>query len=79
MCNTLIGKEKQQVMLSFNPNRSLDFGEIARLCHAACFSPSRRRSGLRRDSACLMTDLGLMILENLIQDYQEKVQKILAR
>ena len=28
----------------FNPNRSLDFGEIARLCHAACFSPSRRRS-----------------------------------
>ena len=31
-----------------NPNRSLDFGEIARLCHAACFSPSRRRSGLRR-------------------------------
>ena len=33
---------------SFNPNRSLDFGEIARLCHAACFSPSRRRSGLRR-------------------------------
>ena len=32
----------------FNPNRSLDFGEIARLCHAACFSPSRRRSGLRR-------------------------------
>ena len=48
MCNTLIGKEKQQVMLSFNPNRSLDFGEIARLCHAACFSPSRRRSGLRR-------------------------------
>ena len=29
MCNTLIGKEKQQVMLSFNPNRSLDFGEIA--------------------------------------------------
>ena len=33
---------------SLNPNRSLDFGEIARLCHAACFSPSRRRSGLRR-------------------------------
>ena len=32
-----------------NPNRSLDFGEIARLCHAACFSPSRRRSGLRRE------------------------------
>ena len=51
MCNTLIGKEKQQVMLSFNPNRSLDFGEIARLCHAACFSPSRRRSGLRRGVA----------------------------
>ena len=60
---------------SFNPNRSLGFGQIARLCHAACFSPSRRRSGLRRgrrarcpkaslsqsktDSACLMTDLGL--------------------
>ncbi len=35
----------------FNPNRSLDFGEIARLCHAACFSPSRRRSGLRRGVA----------------------------
>ena len=34
-----------------NPNRSLDFGEIARLCHAACFSPSRRRSGLRRGVA----------------------------
>ena len=33
------------------PNRSLDFGEIARLCHAACFSPSRRRSGLRRGVA----------------------------
>ena len=28
---------------AFNPNRSLDFGEIARLCHAACFSLSRRR------------------------------------
>ena len=36
---------------SLNPNRSLDFGEIARLCHAACFSPSRRRSGLRRGVA----------------------------
>ena len=36
---------------SFNPNRSLDIGEIARLCHAACFSPSRRRSGLRRGVA----------------------------
>ena len=35
----------------FIPNRSLDFGEIARLCHAACFSPSRRRSGLRRGVA----------------------------
>ena len=34
-----------------NPNRSSDFGEIARLCHAACFSPSRRRSGLRRGVA----------------------------
>ena len=33
---------------NLNPNRSLDFGEIARLCHAACFWPSRRRSGLRR-------------------------------
>ena len=37
--------------LPFIPNRSLDFGEIARLCHAACFSPSRRRSGLRRGVA----------------------------
>ena len=36
---------------TFNPNRSLDFGEIARLCHAACFSLSRRRSGLRRGVA----------------------------
>ena len=36
---------------SFIPNRSLDFGEIARLCHAACFSSSRRRSGLRRGVA----------------------------
>ena len=36
---------------NLNPNRSLDFGEIARLCHAACFSPSRRRSGLRRGVA----------------------------
>ena len=36
---------------SLNPNRSLDIGEIARLCHAACFSPSRRRSGLRRGVA----------------------------
>ena len=33
---------------AFIPNRSLDIGEIARLCHAACFWPSRRRSGLRR-------------------------------
>ena len=39
------------VQISFTPNRSLDFGEIARLCHAACFSPSRRRSGLRRGVA----------------------------
>ena len=38
-------------LISFNPNRSLDFGEIARLCQAACFSPSRRRSGLRRGVA----------------------------
>ena len=37
--------------LLFNPNRSSDFGEIARLCHAACFPPSRRRSGLRRGVA----------------------------
>ena len=36
---------------SLYPNRSLDFGEIARLCQAACFSPSRRRSGLRRGVA----------------------------
>ena len=35
----------------FIPKRSLDFGEIARLCHAACFWPSRRRSGLRRGVA----------------------------
>ena len=34
-----------------NPNWSLDFGKIARLCHAACFWPSRRRSGLRRGVA----------------------------
>ncbi len=34
-----------------NPNRSSDFGKIARLCHAACFSPSRRRSGLPRGVA----------------------------
>ena len=27
-----------------HPNRSSDFREIARLCHAACFWPSRRRS-----------------------------------
>ncbi len=39
------------MMATVNPNRSLDFGEIARLCHAACFSPSRRRSGLRRGVA----------------------------
>ena len=37
--------------VGFIPNRSLDFGEIARLCHAACFWPSRRRSGLRRGVA----------------------------
>ena len=36
---------------AFNPNRSSDFGEIARLCHAACFSPGRRRSGPRRGVA----------------------------
>ena len=38
----------RKLIHNLNPNRSLDFGEIARLCHAACFSPSRRRSGLRR-------------------------------
>ena len=45
----------------FNPNRSLDFGEIARLCQAACFSPSRRRSGLRRGVARnrMRTEAGL--------------------
>ena len=37
--------------LFFILNRSLGFGQIARLCHAACFSPSRRRSGLRRGVA----------------------------
>ena len=37
--------------LGLNPNRSSDFGKIARLCHAACFPPSRRRSGLRRGVA----------------------------
>ena len=36
---------------NLNPDRSLDFGEIARLCHAACFWPGRRRSGLRRGVA----------------------------
>ena len=41
----------QTYRITFNPNRSLDFGKIARLCHAACFSPSRRRSGLRRGVA----------------------------
>ena len=41
----------KQACSFLNPNRSLDFGEIARLCHAACFSPSRRRSGLRRGVA----------------------------
>ena len=35
----------------FIPKRSLDIGEIARLCHAACFWPSRRRGGLRRGVA----------------------------
>ena len=45
-------KEFLELLLGLlNPNRSLDFGEIARLCHAACFSPSRRRSGLRRGVA----------------------------
>ena len=39
------------VFVLLNPNRSLDIGEIARLCHAACFWPSRRRSGLRRGVA----------------------------
>ena len=34
-----------------NPNRSSDFGKIARLCQAACFPPSRRRSGLPRGVA----------------------------
>ena len=33
---------------SFIPNRSLDFGWIARLWLEACFSVCRRRSGLRR-------------------------------
>ena len=40
-----------QAAFCFIPNRSLGFGQIARLCHAACFSPSRRRSGLRRGVA----------------------------
>ena len=49
----LVGIEDYSRMggLRFNPNRSLDFGEIARLCQAACFWPSRRRSGLRRGVA----------------------------
>ena len=42
------GFSENVYLRTFNPNRSLDFGEIARLCHAACFWPSRRRSGLRR-------------------------------
>ena len=41
----------QTYRITFNPNRSSDFGKIARLCHAACFPPSRRRSGLRRGVA----------------------------
>ena len=28
-------------LFGFNPNRSSDIGEIARLCHAACFWPGR--------------------------------------
>ena len=35
----------------FIPKRSLDIGEIARLCHVACFWPGRRRGGLRRGVA----------------------------
>ena len=27
----------RNTLILFNPNRSLDIGEIARLCHAACF------------------------------------------
>ena len=42
---------KKENRFGLNPNRSLDFGEIARLCHAACFWPSRRRSGLHRGVA----------------------------
>ena len=45
------GFSENVYLRAFNPNRSLDFGEIARLCHAACFSSSRRRSGLRRGVA----------------------------
>ena len=45
-------------MASFIPNRSLDIGEIARLCHAACFWPSRRRSGLPRNR--MRTEAGKM-------------------
>ena len=45
------GFSENVYLRAFNPNRSLDFGEIARLCHAACFWPSRRRSGLRRGVA----------------------------
>ena len=41
----------RQSVLGLNPNRSSDFGKTARLCHAACFPPSRRRSGLRRGVA----------------------------
>ncbi len=41
----------RQSVLGFNPNRSSDFGKTARLCHAACFPPSRRRSGLHRGVA----------------------------
>ena len=44
-------KVKVILLNQFIPNRSLDIGEIACLCHAACFSASRRRSGLRRGVA----------------------------
>ena len=39
------------ITVIFNPKRSSDFGEIARLCHASCFRLSRRRSGLRQGVA----------------------------
>ncbi len=50
-CQGLPAVVLSRCISSFNPNRSLDFGEIARLCHAACFWPNRRRSGLRRGVA----------------------------